>query len=126
MQTKGKSIIAFLYAVAVTAVPLLSGDHKPSPVDWVTIAIAAVTAVSVYIAPIIPQAPWTKTAIGATLAGLNVLVTLVGADWHLSGNAILTVAFAVMAALGIQLAPAASANGAAVGAGSDRVVSSGR
>lgn len=119
MTTKGKSIIAFLYAVAVAAVPLLSGDHKPSPADWVSIVIAAVTALGVYITPIIPQAPWTKTAVGAVLAGLQVLVTVI--DGGMTAPEYLTVALAVAAALGIQLAPATSANGTAVGGGPDRI-----
>jgi len=123
MQTKGKAVIAFLYAVAVVAVPLFAGDHWPTPAEWVSIAIAAVTALGVYITPLIPQAPWTKTAIGAALAGLNILVTVI--DGGITGNEDLTIAFAVMAALGIQLAPARSANGVAVGTGSDHVISSG-
>lgn len=117
MQTKGKAIIAFLYAVAVVAVPLFAEGHQPTATEWVSIAIAAVTALGVYITPLIRQAPWTKSAIGAVLAGLNVLVTVI--DGGITGNEYLTVAFSVIAALGITLAPAESHNGAAVGWGSD-------
>jgi len=119
MQTKGKAVIAFLYAVAIVAVPLFAGDHRPSPAEWVSIAIAAVTALSVYITPIIRQAPWTKSAVGAILAGLNILVTVI--DGGITGHEYLTIAFAIMAALGITLAPAASDNGVEVGTGSDHV-----
>lgn len=117
MAEKGKAVIAWLYAVAVVAVPLFSGDHIPSATEWVQIAIAGVTALSVHIAPLIPEATWTKSAIGAALAGLQVLVTAL--DGGMDGNDWLTVAFAVLGALGIVLAPAQSSNGVAVGWGRD-------
>ena len=117
MIKSGKAIIAWLYAVAVIAVPLLSGNHTPSPAEWVQIAIAAVTGLGVYITPLIPQAAWAKSAIGAILAGLQVLVTVI--DGGVSGNDVLMIAFAVAGALGIVLAPATSANGVRVGWGSD-------
>jgi hypothetical protein len=118
MTNAGKSIIAFLYAVAVVAVPIFNdGHHTPTAPEWVQIAIAATTAVAVYITPLIRQATWVKSAAGATLAGLQVLVTVV--DNGVSGNDILMIVFAVAAALGIILAPAASANGVRVGWGGD-------
>lgn len=117
MQTAGKAVIAFFYAVAVVAVPLFGNNHVPSSTEWVQIAIAVVTAAGVYVAPLVPGATWTKTALGAMLAGLQVLVTAI--DGGMDGNDWLTVAFAVASALGIYLAPAESSSGASVGWGSD-------
>ncbi len=117
MQNAGKAIVAFLYAVAVVAVPLFSNNHVPSPTEWVQILIALVTALGVYITPLVPGATWTKSAIGAALAGLQVLVTVI--DGGVDGNDLLLITFAVASALGIILAPAASPNGAAVTWGSD-------
>jgi hypothetical protein len=117
MSTAGKSIIAFLYALAVVIIPFVDGGHAPTSTEYVQIAIAAATALGVYITPIIPQAAWAKTAIGAVLAGLQVLVTVI--DGGVSGNDVLLIVVAVAAAVGIQLAPAASTNGGAVPWGSD-------
>lgn len=120
---KGKALVAALYAIAVTAVPLLSGNHTPSPAEWVQIVIAALTAVTVYLVPLVPSAPWVKTAVGALLAGAQVLVTVI--DNGVAGNDYLVIAFAVAGALGITLAPAESPRtGTAVGWGSDTPVRS--
>lgn len=117
MSNAGKSIVAFLYALAVTIIPFVDGGHRPSPAEWVSIVIAAVTAVSVYLTPLIPQAPWAKTAVGAVLAGAQVLITVI--DGGVTGSDALLIVVAVAAAVGIQLAPAQSTNGVAVPWGSD-------
>lgn len=118
MQVYGKSIIAALYAVAVVAVPLFSGDHHINPSEGIAIGVAVCTAALTYLVPLAPSAPWTKTAVGAVLAGLQVAATVIvgGVD----GNDMLLIAFAVLSVLGIQLAPAESPKtGTAVGWGSD-------
>lgn len=119
MNVKGKAVLAFAYAVAVVLVPVLSGDSPaPRPDEWVQIAIAITTAVGVYLAPLAPGATWVKSALGALLAGLQVLTTVIigGVD----ANDVLTIVVAVAGSLGIILAPAASvATRTAVGWGSD-------
>ena len=112
MNTAGKSIIAFLYALAVVLIPFIDGRHTPTPTEWVQIAIAAATAVSVYLTPLIPQAPWAKTAVGATLAGLQVLVALIGNG--VNGNDLLLITVAVDGTFGSSLSPANSINKTAV------------
>lgn len=104
--TYGKSIVAFLYAVAVVAVPLFSGDHHIDPSEGVAIAIAACTAALTWLVPLVPSAPWTKTAIGAVLAGLQVATTVIigGVD----ANDWLLIIAAGASTLGIALAPAVS------------------
>jgi len=106
MQVYGKFVVAALYAVAVVAVPLFSGDHHIDPSEAVAIGIAACTALLTYVVPLVPSAPWTKTAIGAVLAGLQVATTVIvgGVD----GNDVMLIAFAVLSALGITIAPAVS------------------
>lgn len=106
LQTYGKSIVAFLYAVAVVAVPFFSGDKHVDPSEGVAIAIAVCTAALTWLVPLVPSAPWTKTAIGAVLAGLQVLTTVVigGVD----ANDMLLIVFAVASFLGIAVAPAVS------------------
>ncbi len=117
MQVYGKFIVSFLYAVAVVAIPQFTGDGHIDPSEGVAIGIAVCTAAMVYLVPLVPSAPWTKTAVGAVLAGLQVATTVIvgGVD----PNDWLLIAFAVLSALGIQLAPAESANRTAVGWGAD-------
>lgn len=105
-QTYGKAIVAAIYAVAVVAVPLFSGDNHVDPSEGVAIAIAVCTAILTYLAPLAPGARWVKTAVGAVLAGLQVLTTVIvgGVD----GNDWLLIAFAVASFLGIAVAPAVS------------------
>ena len=117
-QTYGKFIVGFLYAVATTAVPFFSGDHHVDPSEGVAIAIAVCTAALTWLVPLVPSAPWIKSAVAAALAGLQILATVIigGVD----GNDILLIAFAVLSALGISVAPADSPKtGTAVGWGSD-------
>jgi hypothetical protein len=107
MWTKyGKFIWAALYAVAVVVVPLVSDDHHISGPEAVAIAIAVCTALLTYIIPLVPSAPWTKTAVGAVLAGLQVLATVL--DGGVSGNDWLLILAAVAGAAGIAAAPAIS------------------
>jgi hypothetical protein len=105
-KTYGKSIVAFVYAVALVGVPLASGDHHVDAAEGVQIAIAVCTNGLVLLVPLVPSAPWTKTALGAALAGLNVVAAvLVGG---INGSEWLSVFAAVLAALGITVAPAFS------------------
>lgn len=115
--TYGKSIVAFAYAVAVVAVPLFSGDKHVDPAEGVAIAIAVCTAALTFLVPLAPGATWTKTAIGAVLAGLQVATTVIvgGVD----ANDWMLIAFAVASFLGIAVAPAVSPRTqVAAGAGS--------
>ena len=105
-STYGKSIVAALYAVAVVAVPLFSGDKHIDPSEAVAIAIAVCTALLTYVVPLVPSGPGTKTAIRAGLRGLHVQAAVIvgGVD----ANDLLLIAFAVASFLGIAVAPAIS------------------
>jgi hypothetical protein len=120
----GKFIAAFLYAVAAAVIPLATGGVNAAV--GVTIAIAGVTAAGVYLIPLAPSATWTKTAVGVLLAGLNV-ATVVILDNAISAPEWLMIANAVLGALGITVAPAASkqSSDAAVSLGADGPVAVG-
>lgn len=106
LTTYGKAIAAFLVAVALVAVPLASGDHHIDPSEGVVIAIAVCNNGLVWLVPLAPGARWTKTAIGAALAGLEVAtVVIVGG---IDANEALMILVAVAGALGISVAPAVS------------------
>jgi hypothetical protein len=107
MTTFGKAIVAFLYAVAVVVVPLVDRPgHQLTAADGIAVGIAVCTALLTYLVPLVPSAPWTKTAIGAILAGLQVAASLVVGG--LDGHAWLSIALAVISALGIHVLPATS------------------
>lgn len=105
-STYGKSIVAAIYAVAVVAVPFISGDGHVDPSEGVAIGIAICTALLTYLVPLVPGARWAKTAVGAVLAGLQVATTAIVGG--IDSNDWLLIAFAVASFLGIAVAPAVS------------------
>ena len=117
----GKAIAAVATAAVVYAYQALSGDNHIDAVEWVSVAIAAFTAVGVWLVPLAPDAKWAKTAVAAVLAVLQVLTTAILGG--LGSDEILLMVITAAGALGIWAAPAASTapSGAvvAVGTGSD-------
>jgi hypothetical protein len=114
MSTHGKSIVAFLYAVAVAALPLFTGDRNADPAELVAVAIAVTAAVATWLVPLAPSMPGIKTAVAAVLAGLQIAATLI-LDGTLATDDVLLIAATVLGALGIAVAPASSAPGTAAG-----------
>lgn len=106
LQKYGKSIVAFLYAVATVAIPFWSGDHHVDASEGVAIGIAVCTAALTWLVPLVPSAPWTKTAIGVILAVLQVVTTVIVGG--IDSNDLLLIGAAIISALGIGLAPAIS------------------
>jgi hypothetical protein len=120
MNRYGKSIVAFVVLIAITVFEQLSGDHRIDPMEWVQIATALATAAGVYLIPLAPQAPWTKTALAVVLSLLQIATTVVLGGWDFD-EIVLTLITAA-GALGIAVAPAMSpATRTWVGWGSDRV-----
>lgn len=121
MQKYGKAIIAVLTAVLVAVYQSRSGDGVVSRVEWVSIVIAFVTALGVFLVPLAPQAKWGKTAVAGVLALLQVLVTAIVDG--LGPDDLILIFITVVGALGIYIAPAISEdNGVpavAVGTGGD-------
>jgi hypothetical protein len=110
MRAYAKAIIAVLLAVAMTAYTYFNDNHL-STYEIVLILIAGVTAISVYIVPLVPEWPWVKTAIGAILAALSVFTTITVNGASINTQGWIEVAIAVATALGIGIAPAISHNG---------------
>ncbi|GLW32286.1 hypothetical protein [Actinoplanes regularis] len=120
MQTYGKALVAVIVAGVVTAYQALTGDGHIDPAEWVSVAIAAVTAVGVWLVPLAPGAPWAKTAVAVVLAVLQVLTTAILGG--LGTDEILLMLITAAGAAGIWIAPATSTAGTApvrVGVGSD-------
>jgi hypothetical protein len=106
MQKYGKAIIAVIVAGIVVAYQALSGDNHIEAPEWVSIAIAAATAVGVYVIPLAPSARWTKSALAAVLAVLQILTTAILGG--LGADELLLMVITAAGALGIYIAPTTS------------------
>ncbi|WDZ87175.1 hypothetical protein [Micromonospora cathayae] len=111
MEKYGKAIAAVVGAILVASYAALGGDNHIDAEETVQIAIAAATAIGVYLVPLAPQYRWAKTAIAVVLAVLQALTTTVlgGLD---AGEWIVLV-LAALTAAGVTFAPAVSGNGIA-------------
>jgi hypothetical protein len=104
MQKYGKAVVAVLVAGVVYAYQALSGDNHISAQEWVSVAIAAVTALGVWVVPLAPAATWAKTAVAVVLAVLQVLTTAILGG--LGTDEILLMLITAAGAMGIWIAPA--------------------
>ncbi|MGN9809317.1 hypothetical protein ACTMSW_08150 [Micromonospora sp. BQ11] len=109
LRRYGKALAATAFAAVTTLYVTSSGDGRVDPDEWVAVAIAATSAVGVYVVPLAPRYRWTKTAVAALLAALQVLVTAILGG--LRADEWLLMAIAVGQAVGVAAAPATSGNG---------------
>lgn len=72
MGTYAKALIALLFAGFTVAASAIT-DGVISPVEWIEIGIAGMTAFAVWITANVPGYRYAKTAVAAALAGLNFL-----------------------------------------------------
>lgn len=101
----GKSLLAVAFLV-VTAAQAAIADGHLSQIEYVQISIAAVTAIVVWLVPILPGARGLKTAAAFVLAALNVLVTLIVGG--VSAADLTEMVLAGLTAIGVGYAPAQS------------------
>lgn len=66
-----------LVTVAVALVAALAGDEIVDSVEWVNVAIVAVTAGAVFYGPNVPGAPITKAVLSALGAVLTILASAI-------------------------------------------------
>jgi glucan phosphoethanolaminetransferase (alkaline phosphatase superfamily) len=105
MKTYGKALAALAFAVIFAVQAALSDGHI-TPTEWVGVVIALFGAGLVWLVPIHPEATWVKTAIAASLAGLNVVAVVIAHG--ISTYDLTTITLAVLTALGVGLAPSVS------------------
>ncbi|MFY1686509.1 hypothetical protein [Plantactinospora sp. WMMB782] len=111
IQKYGKALAAVAGAALTIAYGALSGDQRIEPDEAVQIAIAAATAVGVYLVPLVPEYRWAKTAVAAVLAVLQVLATVILGG--LDSNEWIALLLAALTVLGVGVTPAVSDNGVA-------------
>lgn len=114
LKRYGKAIAAVVGAGLTVAYGALNGDQHIDPQEGVQIAIAAATAVGVYLVPLAPQYRWGKTAVAAVLAVLQVLATVILGG--LDGSEWIALVLAALTVVGVGVAPAVSDNGVTAGA----------
>jgi hypothetical protein len=103
----GKATVAVLVLVAYSIQAALSDattGGKISASEAIGIAIALMMAFGVYLVPIIPQYPWTKSVIVFALAILDAAAAAIVDGW--TSADLTTIVFAGATALGVAVAPA--------------------
>lgn len=105
-QKYGKAIAATAGAALTVAYGAFSGDQRIESDEAVQIAIAAATAVGVYLVPLAPQYRWAKTGLAVVLAVLQVLATVILGG--LDPGEWMALAIAAATVLGVGSAPAVS------------------
>jgi peptidoglycan/LPS O-acetylase OafA/YrhL len=105
----GKALAAVAGAALVVMYGALNGDRHIDPDEGVQIAIAAATAVGVYLVPLAPEYTWAKTAVAVVLGVLQVLTTVILGG--LDPNEWIALVLAALTAAGVSFAPAVSDNG---------------
>lgn len=106
LQRYGKAAAAAAAAVLISLNSAII-DGRVDPAEAVTIAIAAVTALSVWLAPNLPQSPGIKTGFAVALSALNAAAMLIVDGWSTSDT--VNVILAALGVLGVIGAPAQSA-----------------
>ncbi len=101
----GKTIVAIVAAV-LTAIQAATVNGHITRLGVVQIAIAATTAVLVYIVPVVPEWPWSKSVIAGILSALNAVATLIVSGWGATTGT--EIVLAILAAVFIRYAPAVS------------------
>lgn len=72
-----KSILAVIATVASALIAALTGDNTISNPEWVNVAILGVGAASVFAAPNVPFANYTKSILAVFTAVLTVLASAI-------------------------------------------------
>lgn len=77
MGTYTKSILAVVATIISAVIAALTGDNTISNPEWVNIAILGFGAASVFAAPNVPGAAYTKSILAVFTASLTVLASAI-------------------------------------------------
>lgn len=98
-----KALAAVVATILSAVVAALTGDGGLDAVEWVNVAILAVGSASVFAAPNVPGARFTKTVLAVLTAVLTLLTSIVtdgitATEW-------MQLALAALGAVGVYAAP---------------------
>lgn len=102
----GKALAAVLAAALIALSSAVTDGHVDAG-EGVSIGIAIVTAMSVWLVPNLPQSPVIKTTVAVILAGLNAASMLIVDGWSTADT--INMVIAALGVLGVLSAPAQSA-----------------
>lgn len=106
LRTYGKLVAAVVAAVLIALNSAVLDGHVDAA-GVLTMAIAGVTALSVWLVPNLREAPAIKTTIAVILSALNAAAMLIVDGWSTSDT--VNVILAALGVLGVLSAPAESA-----------------
>lgn len=99
----GKAAVAVLATILTAVVAALMGDNTISNVEWVNVAVVGVGAATVFTAPNVPGARYTKEILAVLAAVLVLLVSVITNGITLTEW--IQLALAALGALGVAVAP---------------------
>lgn len=105
MSSVAKFIVGLIGAALLWVATYLAAGGHMTVVSWIQLAIQVVAAVGVYVAANLPQYPYAKTIIAAVLAVLQLTVTLLLRDGHLTQPDIWALVIALLTTLGVYAFP---------------------
>lgn len=117
MTRYAKAAVAVIAAVATALVAVLTDDTVTTS-EWLQVAIAGTSAVVVWLAANVPDAPTAKTWAAATLAALQAVAAAITGG--ITGPEWIGIALSVAAVLGVWGTPNGPARGA-LSASDDRL-----
>jgi hypothetical protein len=99
--------IATVFFAAVTAIVAALVDDRVDAGEWINVALAAGTTISVLGAGELPAGIWkhTKTIVTGAMAGLTLLVSFVSDGGYITTTEWLQVGLAVAATFGVAFTP---------------------
>src|SRR5438128_868787 len=106
----GKAIGAVVATILVGLIAAMSSGAHIAPTQWVNIGISAAAACSVFYAPNVPGAKYTKTVIAIIMAVLSFALTIVApcasfAGCHISNPDLMQVGVIILNCLGVWAIP---------------------
>jgi hypothetical protein len=107
-----KAFAAIVATILSAVVAALTGDGRVDAVEWVNVAILAVGSASVFAAPNVPGAAYTKSVLAVLTGVLTLLTSVITAG--ISATEWMQLALAALGALGVYAVrntPAVAAHG---------------
>lgn len=109
-MTNYRKAIATVIATILVGIIAALSSGPVTPLKWTNIAISAVTACMVFVAPNAPHAKFTKTILSVLMAVLSFAVTVVApcasfAGCHVSNTDLMQVGVIILNCLGVWAVP---------------------
>lgn len=109
MNRYAKSIMAVVATVLVAVLPFLANHNHLTDAEWITVTIAGLSAVTVFIVPNVPGSwsNYTKSIVAVLMAVAAALSTMIGAGGFaaLTPGELIQIILIALAAVGVYGVP---------------------